>query len=472
MKEGNHITNPLSIYIHIPFCIKKCHYCDFLSAPAGEETQREYVCALLHEIEYWGELLSGAPIKSIYIGGGTPSVLPEEFMVDILCKLKRAFPNMMKIENITGQEKKSHGSEAGMKMPEETERKGKALKEAEGKGKVSEAVEPEISMEINPGTVTEKKLKVYRQAGINRLSIGLQSGDEEELKLLGRIHTYEDFLETYHLARAQGFANLNIDLISALPGQKRKSWQGTLEKVLALEPEHISAYSLIIEEGTPFYETYFGHEELLPDEETDRAMYALTKRMLHQAGYERYEISNYSRIGKECLHNLVYWQRGNYLGMGLGSSSMIENTRFRNTESMKDYVNHWRAGETKDGSVISIHGKTSSDFGGHTAKEQERYESLQKALVIPKTCMDIKCLSQKEQMEEFMFLGLRMTKGVSVKEFEEVFGKSIFDVYGRQITKYKEQHVLTVDERIALTDRGLDVSNMILADFLLLDGGN
>ena len=467
MKAEFQISNPLSLYIHIPFCIKKCNYCDFLSAPAGEEMQGEYVCALLHEIEYWGKLLSGAPIKSVYIGGGTPSVLPEELMTKILYKLKKAFPYMLKIENTTGQEKKFHDSEAEVKMPEEAERKGKVSEVT-----VPEAVEPEISMEINPGTVTEEKLKTYRQAGINRLSIGLQSADKEELKLLGRIHTYEDFLETYQMARVQGFANLNIDLISALPGQKLESWQGTLEKALGLEPEHISAYRLIIEEGTPFYETYFAHEELLPDEETDRAMYALTKSMLYEAGYERYEISNYSRKGKECLHNLVYWQRGNYLGLGLGSSSMIENIRFQNTASLKDYVNYWTVGNAKDGSIISIHGKTLSDFEGHLVKEQEKYENLREVFEIPSICRDVKCLSQKEQMEEFMFLGLRMMKGVSAKEFEAVFGKSIFDVYGRQIDKYKKLHMLTVDGRIALTDRGVDVSNMILADFLIMDDGN
>lgn len=401
MKEKELINSPLSIYIHIPFCMKKCCYCDFLSAPAGEETQEEYVHALLKEIEYWGSMLSKARIKSVYIGGGTPSVLREELIKEVLCKLKEAFPDM---NRDIGREKNPYRKEPERKAPE-------------------------ISIEVNPGTVTEDKLKAYKQAGINRISIGLQSADREELKLLGRIHTYEDFLETYHMARDQGFANLNVDLISALPGQKLESWQGTLEKVLALEPEHISAYSLMIEEGTPFYETYSGHQELLPDEETDRAMYALTKDMLQKAGYERYEISNYSRKGKECLHNMVYWQRGNYLGLGLGSASMIENVRFRNTTSLEDYVNCWTADKEKN--------------------------------------MDIQRLSQKEQMEEFMFLGLRMIKGVSVKEFEAVFGKSIFRVYGKQIEKYKEQHVLTVGERIALTDRGLDVSNLILADFLL-----
>ena len=445
MKETELINSPLSIYIHIPFCMKKCRYCDFLSAPAGEKAQEEYVQALLKEIEYWGSMLSKARIKSVYIGGGTPSVLRKELIKEVLCKLKEAFPDIMRMEKKAAQGNKSYNRELRIKETERTE---------------WDSTEPEISMEVNPGTVTEDKLKAYRQAGINRLSIGLQSADEEELKLLGRIHTYEDFLETYHMARVQGFSNLNIDVISALPGQKLKSWQGTLEKVLALRPEHISAYSLMIEEGTPFYETYFGHEELLPDEETDRAMYALTKEMLQKAGYERYEISNYGRKGMECRHNMVYWQRGNYLGLGLGSSSMIENVRFQNTSRLKDYVNYWMAENIRKSNMISIPKKIWTDCEEHPEKERKGFE-------IPDICKGIQHLSQKEQMEEFMFLGLRMIKGVSIKEFEAAFGKSIFDVYGRQIEKYREQHVLTVTERIALTDRGLDVSNLILADFLL-----
>lgn len=447
MKEKELMNSPLSIYIHIPFCMKKCRYCDFLSAPAGEEIQEEYVHALLKEIEYWGKLLSGVRIKSIYIGGGTPSVLREELIKEVLCKLTEAFPDILRIERKAAQGNKFHGRQLKIKEPGRTE--------------------TEISMEVNPRTVTEEKLKAYKQAGINRLSIGLQSADEEELKLLGRIHTYEDFLETYHMARAQEFDNLNIDVISALPGQKLKSWQGTLEKVLALKPEHISAYSLMIEEGTPFYETYFGHEELLPDEETDRAMYALTKEMLQKAGYERYEISNYSRKGKECLHNMVYWQRGNYLGLGLGSASMVENVRFRNTSSLENYVNYWVMDNTENKSMSCIQVKMLSGGEEHQEKELEKYENQRKAFEIPDICRDIHCLGKKEQMEEFMFLGLRMIKGVSIKEFEAVFGKDIFQVYGRQIEKYKEQQLLTVTDRIALADRGLDVSNLILADFLL-----
>lgn len=417
MKEKFSIKDPLSIYIHIPFCMKKCGYCDFLSAPAGKERQEEYVHALLGEIAYWGSRLESFRIKSVYFGGGTPSVLQEELLIEILCKLRKAFPGI--------------GTRT---IPE---------------GEFGEG-EPEISIEVNPGTITGKKLKAYKQAGINRLSIGLQSADNQELKLLGRIHTYEEFLETYAEARKQGFSNLNIDLISALPGQKVKSWQDTLEKVLALKPEHISAYSLMIEEGTPFYEIYYGREGLLPDEETDRAMYVLTKEMLKGAGYERYEISNYSRKGMECRHNMVYWQRGYYLGLGLGSASMIENIRFRNTERMEDYVNFW--GSHEKAMDESIPGEAGIPSICSWVKE---------------VCRDIQCLTVEEQMEEFLFLGLRMIQGVSVKEFEAAFGKSIFEIYGEQIEKYKKQQMLTVSDRIALTDRGLDVSNLIFSDFLL-----
>lgn len=403
----NKFNAPLSIYIHIPFCIKKCSYCDFLSAPAGEEQHKSYVRALLKEIEYWGKRLEGAQIKTVYFGGGTPSILPEALFVEVLCKLKEAFPGIW----------------------QETKR---------GAAFYNNGKETEISMEVNPGTVTGEKLRAYKAAGVNRLSIGLQSADNKELKLLGRIHTYEEFLETYYKARKQGFTNVNVDLISALPGQEISSWQETLKKVVALKPEHISAYSLMIEEGTPFYEQYYEKKELLPDEETDRAMYALTKDMLKQAGYERYEISNYSLKEKECLHNMVYWQRGNYLGLGLGSSSMIENIRFQNTEVMKDYVNYWLTGSQEP---VDCH--------------------------FPHICKDIRCLKREEQMEEFMFLGLRMIKGVSKEEFEANFNKSIFEVYGKQIEKFEKLGVLCVSDRIFLTDKGLDVSNMILADFLI-----
>lgn len=408
---------PISIYIHIPFCERKCNYCDFLSAPASKKEQKRYVKALLAEIEYWGKAFWTASVKSVYFGGGTPSILQPEVFEEILCKLKQHFPDISKNTS---------------KM-------------------VSPA--PEISMEVNPGTVTEEKLTAYKEAGINRLSIGLQSADNRELKLLGRIHTYEEFLETYALVRKCGFENVNVDLMSALPGQQVKDWQNTLEKVMALEPEHISAYSLIIEEGTPFFDKYAGKEELLPDEETDRTMYELTKTMLLDGGYERYEISNYSKKGKECVHNIVYWQRGNYIGLGLGSSSMIENVRFQNTDDFESYVNYW------------------TESPKRVRRDANRLPETvvfgKNRFVIPDMCREIQRLTRKEQMEEFMFLGLRMTKGVSPKEFEALFGKDIFDIYGKQIENFQKQKLLTVSDRIALTDKGIDVSNIVLAEFLL-----
>lgn len=427
----DYVNHPLSIYVHIPFCERKCHYCDFLSAPASKKEQERYVSALLKEIEYWGKNFPDVPVKSVYFGGGTPSILEAELFVDMLCKLKEAFH---KIDTKT-----------------------------------------EISMEMNPGTVTKEKLLAYKKAGINRLSIGLQSADNKELKLLGRIHTYEQFIETYHTARECGFDNLNIDLISGLPGQKVEDWKETLKKVIALKPEHISAYSLIIEEGTPFFETYNGKEELLPDEETDREMYALTKSLLAEAGYHRYEISNYSMPGKECVHNIVYWQRGNYLGLGLGSSSMVENVRLQNTDEFEGYVNYWAeiiwAGcpEGRNNGE-----KRNLTYVNRTDKEldcvswtDKRMNYVNQNTNFPDTSREIQQLTKKEQMEEFMFLGLRMIEGVSIAEFEKIFGISIFDVYGRQIEKFKSQKLLNVTDRIALTDRGIDVSNGIFVEFLL-----
>lgn len=417
-------NTPLSIYLHIPFCERKCNYCDFLSAPADAQKKKQYVLALLNEITYWGARLKDVPVKSVFLGGGTPSMLEPELIEAILDRLRAEFPGIMK--------KTGNG------------KRGRFFLEAR---------ETEISMEINPGTVLAEKLEVWRRAGVNRLSIGLQSTDNKELNLLGRIHSYEDFLSTYEMARQCGFDNINIDLMSGLPGQKLESWGNTLKKVIGLEPEHISAYGLIIEEGTPFFEQYHGREELLPDEDTDREMYALTKRLLKAAGYARYEISNYSKAGRECIHNIVYWKRGNYIGMGLGSASMICNVRFKNTETLEDYIQYWRKKEN------IFHRETF-----HEKKEWQAEFSDSKNL--PEVCQEIQVLTMKEQMEEFMFLGLRMMEGVSVSAFEKLFQQSIFDVYGKQLRSLQEQGLLTIAERIALTDRGIDVSNVVFAQFL------
>ena len=263
------------------------------------------------------------------------------------------------------------------------------------------------------------KLMAYRNVGINRLSIGLQSTDDQELKMLGRIHTYKDFLDTYTLAREVGFQNINVDLMSGIPFQTLGGWEDTLKKVAELGPEHISAYSLIIEEGTPFYEKYGEGERAearrrreLPDEDTERMMYQFTKNILWSYGYHRYEISNYAKEGYECRHNLGYWNRTEYLGIGTGAASLINNQRFVE--------------------------------GG-----------------------EIEVLSLQNQMEEYMFLGLRKIEGVSKTDFRQTFGRSIENAYGKVlIDMYQKQLLEDTGEYIRLTEKGIDVSNYVMSEFL------
>jgi len=287
-------------------------------------------------------------------------------------------------------------------------------------------------MEANPGTVTKEKLDAYREAGINRISFGLQSANNEELKLLGRIHTYEEFLESYRLARECGFENINVDLISAIPGQTMESWESSLRKVLALKPEHISAYSLIVEEETPFYEKYgegTEGEHLLPSEEDEREMYHRTEELLEEAGYHRYEISNYAKSGRECRHNLGYWERKNYLGIGLGASSLIDNVRYRNMDKLSEYL------------VCS--------------KEPDKLRQEKEEL------------SVEAQMEEFVFLGLRRMAGISLKEFADTFGQTLEECYGKNIRRMIEKELLVMDESVLkLTKAGIDISNYVFAELL------
>ena len=380
----------LELYVHIPFCVRKCEYCDFLSAPAGADTQQEYVRNLLLEIEQKGVRCTDYEVTTIFFGGGTPSILKAGWIADILNAIHRNF---------------------------------KVRKDAE------------ITIECNPGTLTFEKLSIYKSAGINRISVGLQSASDAELRELGRIHTYEDFLRSYDLIRKKGFSNVNIDLMAALPGQTLKSYEQTLRRVLALKPEHISAYSLIIEEGTPFYEKYEADEllrekgekpQMLPSEETERLMYERTKELLLAHGYERYEISNYARRGYACRHNIGYWRRENYLGFGLGSASLLENERFHNTTDLTDYLG-----------------------GDYLAYEQEK-------------------LDKKSQMEEFMFLGLRMTEGISTECFRQTFGLTVELVYGPVLEQQIADRLLRKEDgRIFLSERGLDVSNYVMAQFLL-----
>lgn len=378
MKNNRRI--PLELYVHIPFCVRKCQYCDFLSGPSDEETKDRYIEALLKEIRA-AEHTENYEIVSVFIGGGTPSALKAEAIASIMRTLQEQF---------------------------------------------FFCEDAEVTIEANPGTVDLEKLTIYRNVGINRLSLGLQSTDAEELKLLGRIHSYEEFLKSYEWAREAGFSNINIDLMFAIPGQTGEAWRQHLYQVAELNPEHISAYSLIIEEGTPFAEQNLD----LPDEDTEYQMYEDTAEILERYGYRQYEISNYAKQGYMCRHNAGYWQRREYLGFGLGASSLYGGMRFSNTHQMQEYL-----------------------------KESRNPDQIRK---------DVTVLSRNEQIEEFMFLGLRMTEGISEKEFEENFDVRLMDVYGDILQKYEETGFMEhIETKWRLTRKGIHVSNHILADFLL-----
>ena len=396
---------PLGLYLHFPFCVRKCRYCDFLSFPSDEAGREIYLKRLKEEIKARGAAYQDYNIETLFIGGGTPSLMTGQQLTELLDTVRASF----------------HVAPVG-----------------------------EWTMECNPGTTDAETLRIYRNAGINRLSFGLQSMNDEELKYLGRIHTAKQFAENYQAARRVGFENINIDLMSALPGQTTASWLDTLNKTAALEPEHMSAYSLIIEEGTPFWDFYgddrSGEADVdgiiadggagqqrkaaipaLPDEDSERQMYHLTKRILAEKGYERYEISNYARKGFECRHNLIYWQRKDYLGLGLGAASMVGDRRFSNVSDMTSYMHDWSY------------------------------------------CQE-EILDRKAQIEETMFLGLRCTAGVSDRVFTEKFGQSMMDIYGDIIRKYLSEGFLVYNPsegRLAFSEAGTDVSNWILSDFLL-----
>lgn len=376
----------LELYIHIPFCARKCAYCDFTSFAAPVRIYREYVDKLIEEIYGQCGNFQDYQVSTIFIGGGTPSILPSDLFGELLGVIWECFDI------------------------------------ADG---------AEITVEANPGTLTMEKLETYLEGGINRISIGLQSSDDMELKALGRIHTFDEFLKSYQRARQAGFTNINVDLMSGIPGQDIHSWRNTLRKVMMLKPEHISAYSLIVEEGTPFYERYGSDRRGLPDEETDREMYHLTKEMMESQGYSRYEISNYARPGFECRHNIGYWTGVDYLGLGLGASSYTHGFRYHNTADFQDYL---RMNLREAGAASQ----------------------------------DIQALSHEEKMEEFMFLGLRMMKGVSGSEFLGRFGQNMWNVYGDVLGRLEEQKLIEVEVPVVrLTELGIDVSNMVLSKFLL-----
>ncbi len=381
---------PLELYVHIPFCVRKCRYCDFLSAPADKSTQEAYMLALLREMEKKAPDFKGRSVTSLFYGGGTPSILSAGQIQRMQEELQSLF---------------------------------------------SFAEDAEVTLECNPGTLSREKLAIYKGCGINRLSIGVQSANDRELEMLGRVHTYSDFLESYDQARKAGFQNINLDLISGLPGQTLLQHEKNVKSLMRLRPEHISVYSLMIEEGTDFFGLYGEDEKarragktpmLLPSEELELAMSRRTKELLESCGYHQYEISNYARGDFECRHNLGYWRRTDYLGLGLGAASLLGNRRFSNTKELPEYLSY--------------------DFAPY-GEEQ---------------------LSKKSCMEEFMFLGLREISGIRKADFYRQFGVTVGNVYESALTDMAAKGLLEeTEERVFLTEAGLAVSNVVMSAFLL-----
>ena len=380
----------IEIYIHIPFCEKKCNYCDFLSFKSDAGTQGKYMAQLQQELAVMSSESAAYTVSSCFVGGGTPSVLPPDMISRLLDTLRTYY---------------------------------------------DVADDAEITIESNPGSLMRHKLSEYRESGVNRLSIGLQSADNAELKLLGRIHTFEEFLKTYQTARMEGFDNINVDLIDCIPMQSMNTWRKTLRNVVMLKPEHISVYNLIIEPGTIFYEMNKEGVLMMPSEDEQAKIDEYTRTYMKKMGYERYEFSNWAKSGRECRHNLGYWQGVPYIGFGLGASSYFNGCRWKNTDDIREYMQ------------LDLKNK-----GIETLGESRR---------------EYKELSRTERMEEFMILGLRCTKGVSESVFYGRFGRELSEVYGGQLSKYVGMGLIEhSDGMYRLTERGIDVSNVILSEFL------
>ncbi|MDY4079410.1 MAG: radical SAM family heme chaperone HemW [Clostridium sp.] len=371
----------VALYVHIPFCKQKCLYCDFPSYSHKEELMDEYVKALSKEIL---EKTKKYKIESLFIGGGTPSYLSNE-------NLKFLLDTINKLDFVENAEK---------------------------------------TMECNPGTVNKEKLEIIFNKGINRISFGLQSTNNEILKKIGRIHTYEEFKENYILARKIGFQNINIDMMFGLPNQSLNIWLESLKEVVELNPDHISSYSLIIEEGTPFYSLYNKDLLELPSEEEEREMYEKGRDFLEFKGYNQYEISNYAKNNNECFHNKIYWECKEYIGVGVSSSSYIDGKRIKNIDNIKEYIKNIN----ENNSIID-----------------EEFEN-----------------TEKDKIEEFMFMGLRMIKGIEEKEFENRFGKKVDELYKEIIEKHiKNGLLIRKDGRIFLSKKGIELSNVVMSDMIL-----
>lgn len=375
----------LGLYIHVPFCAQKCNYCDFNSYKIEEKNQKtDYLISIRKEMELYKEEFKNKEFTSVFLGGGTPSILTPEELTTLMENIYSNF-------NI--------GKDA------------------------------EITMECNPGTLDKVKLKAIKSLGINRLSMGLQVTQDHHLKYIGRIHTYEQFEKNYKDAIEVGINNINVDLMYSLPNQSFDEWKETLNKIINLNPSHISAYSLILEEGTKFYDMYLNKEFELNDEEVDINIYNYTIDTLYKNGYHQYEISNYSKEGYECKHNIVYWQCDNYLGLGPGASGYINNYRYSNICDIKGY---------------------------NKCLEYDKRPIEEKNI-----------LSKKDEMEEFIFMGLRMNKGINLDEFYKRFNIDFKHRYNNILDKLKNLNlIIEQNNNIILTQRGREISNTVFVEFI------
>ena len=380
--------NKLGIYIHIPFCKQKCYYCDFVSFSKNEDKIEKYIEALKKEIKEESKKIDKEKyiIDTIYIGGGTPSYIDERYISQIVYEIRENY-NIEK--------------------------------------------EIEITIEVNPGTVNEEKLKEYKKNGINRLSIGLQSTNNELLKQIGRIHTYEEFLNTYNLARKVGFKNINVDLMLGLPNQTLTNIQDSLEKVINLKPEHISFYSLIIEENTQIEKMIKQGKLKLPDEEIERNMYWKAKNILEENNYIHYEISNFAKKGYESKHNLNCWNQKEYLGFGVAAHSYFENKRYCNTNSIEEYCRNIEENNINKNRDIC---------------------EIQK---------------EEEMKKEYMLLGLRKIEGIDVQEFKNKFVENPIYTFHNELEKLVKEELIEIDlNQIKLTSKGLDFANLVWKEFI------
>jgi len=367
----------LGLYIHIPFCKSKCNYCDFISYADKHYECFSYKNKLIKEIKKVVE--KNSEIKSIFFGGGTPSIFPTDYIREILSALSY----YKKTSNV------------------------------------------EITIEANPNTLDKDKLKDYLDMGINRLSVGLQSHDKNLLKILGRTHTFDDFERNIFCAKNIGFKNISADVMFSLPNQTLDIWKETIEKLISFELNHISAYSLIIEKNTPFGKLYDKNQLTLPDDKLDREMYYFLRERLLQANFRQYEFSNFAKVSHESVHNKIYWQRENYIGVGLGAHSFVDGVRYSNTTSLDDYLN-------LENVVV----------------EEHKIDIL-------------------EAMEEFVFLGLRMTQGIETAKFQKEFSKDVFDVFGGNLKSVIELGYLKNEKGfLYLTNKGIDVSNLVFSEIL------